>query len=259
MTFAVWGYATTPIASMRRFGRVQLTKGMRAGRHTSQTIRVASTQSASAAKSAETNALNAFMKRHPFFCGVAIACTKAAAADIITQTTVEGALWEDIDWRRVGLFFAWGFAYQGVCTYYLYVKGFPLLFPGVAKFCNLPFRAKLKDRAGLITLSKQVFLDVGVINPVLFWPVYYGFKEYFFRPENDSRSYSQLFNDTFEKYKKTFWIDNLGMAGFWIPANYVIYALPLHLRLPVNHAVAFAWCGVLSFFVAQTRAKKTEV
>ena len=29
-----------------------------------------------------TNPVNAFMKKHPFFCGVAIACTKAAAADI---------------------------------------------------------------------------------------------------------------------------------------------------------------------------------
>ena len=177
---------------------------------------------------------------------------------MITQTTVEGASWSEIDWRRVGLFFAWGFAYQGVCTYYMYVKGFPLLFPGVAKFCNLPFRQKMKDKAGLITLTKQVFLDVGVINPVLFWPVYYVFKEYFFRPENDKRGYGQILGDTFEKYKKTFWVDNFGMAGFWIPANYIIYALPLHLRLPVNHGVAFVWCGLLSFYRGADDAKSEQ-
>ena len=194
------------------------------------------------------SSLNEFMKAYPFLVGCTVACTKAAAADMITQTTVEGARWEEVDWRRVGLFFAWGLAYQGVVTYYMYVKGFPLLFPGVAKFCNLPFAAKLKDRAGMITLTKQVFLDVAVINPVLFWPVYYGFKEFFFRPENDPRSYGEIVSDTAEKYKQTFWVDNFGMAAFWIPANYWIYALPLHLRLPVNHAVAFTWCGVLSFF-----------
>jgi hypothetical protein len=219
------------------------------------TARICSTVSRSAEKS--SNPVNAFMKENPMFCGVTVACTKAGGADLITQTTLEGNTWSEVDWRRVGLFFAWGFAYQGVVTYYMYVKGFPLLFPGVAKFCNLPFREKLKDTAGLITLTKQVFLDIAVINPVLFWPVYYGFKEYFFRPERDTREFGQIISDTFEKYKATFWVDNLGMAGFWAPANYVIYALPLHLRLPVNHSVAFVWCGLLSFFRGKNNSDET--
>jgi len=51
-----------------------------------------------------------------------------------------------------------------------------------------------------------------------------------------------------EKYKKTFFVDNGGMLGFWFPADIVIYSVPMHLRLHLTHAVSFGWTVVLSIF-----------
>ena len=35
---------------------------------------------------------------------------------------------------------------------------------------------------------------------------------------------------------------------FWVPANLLIFSVPIHLRLPVNHVVSLAWCCILSFW-----------
>ena len=51
------------------------------------------------------------------------------------------------------------------------------LFPGMAKFANAPFREKIKDRQGLINLSKQVALDNFAHYTFIYFPVFYVFKE----------------------------------------------------------------------------------
>eukprot|EP01043_Picozoa_sp_COSAG02_P050617 COSAG02_NODE_5223_length_4527_cov_35.869919_4_plen_157_part_01 len=55
------------------------------------------------------NPNGAFYERHPVLIAVFVATIKTAAADIIVQTQIEGC--ESVDWRRVGLFTAFGACY----------------------------------------------------------------------------------------------------------------------------------------------------
>eukprot|EP00947_MAST-08B_sp_MAST-8B-sp1_P001062 g1062.t1 len=171
-------------------------------------------------------------------------------ADLLVQTKIEGKEWHEIDWRRNFVFLTFGFGYLGLGMYAAYVKGFGRLFgPRMAEFCAKPVREKLKDAAGLRMLATQVFLDVAVLNPIFYWPCYYSFKALCFADASDPRSAATIVADTvFREYPKTMFEDNAGMGLFWIPANAVIYAVPLHYRLPLNHTVSLAWCCVLSIW-----------
>ena len=56
--------------------------------------------------------------------------------------------WHEIDWSRNLVFTLFGAVYLGGVQYAMYVEGFKRLFPAMERFCNLSFRAKLKDREG---------------------------------------------------------------------------------------------------------------
>eukprot|EP00041_Stephanoeca_diplocostata_P037881 m.1454979 g.1454979 ORF g.1454979 m.1454979 type:complete len:176 (-) comp25119_c0_seq37:2393-2920(-) len=100
----------------------------------------------------------------------------------------------------------------------------------------------------LLQLSKQVFADILIIQPFMFWPTYYTFKEFCFSPPSDTRKPGAIVVDALQKARMHSFADNVGMGAFWIPANYYIYALPMYLRLPVNHGVSFLWCCILSLW-----------
>lgn len=59
-------------------------------------------------------------------------------------------------------------------------------------------------------------------------------------------SSGQMLGDVAVRYKSSFITDNFAMAFFWVPANFVIYAVPIHLRLPLNHVISAAWSFILS-------------
>ena len=62
------------------------------------------------------------------------------------------------------------------------------------------------------------------------------------------RSFSSICSAGLQKCRQNFWEDNLGMCAFWGPADIVIYSVPLWLRMPLNHAISFAWVSVVSFW-----------
>ena len=113
---------------------------------------------------------------NPIKLGVGVATIKTQAADLLTQTALEGKRWSDIDWKRNGLFTVFGFAYQGCFQYYLYVTLFSRWFAGAARFANQPFAAKLTDTAGQVDVLKQVLFDT-MVHPLWFFPMYYTLKE----------------------------------------------------------------------------------
>ena len=51
----------------------------------------------------------------------------------------------------------------------------------------MPYRAKLRDRAGLRALAAQVGLDLAVLNPLVYWPTFYCFQALCFRGRQDGR------------------------------------------------------------------------
>ena len=42
------------------------------------------------------------------------------------------------------------------------------------------------------------------------------------------------------------------MCGFWFPIDLIIYSVPIHLRLPLNHGASLAWTGIVSIFRGAT-------
>jgi hypothetical protein len=162
------------------------------------------------------------------------------------QTAIEGKRWDEIDWRRNLVFVSFGCGILGIVLYGVYVVGFRRIFNNIDVFGRKSFRDKLADRPGMITLTKQVFTDVLLIGPFLYWPAFYCMKSACFRKEGDSRSVGELCWAGLRRYKATFVVDNFGMSVFWIPANFVIYALPTPLRMPLTNFVSLVWCIILS-------------
>ena len=62
--------------------------------------------------------LAAFARSHPFFVGASAATLKAATADCMIQTCVEGR--SEIDVKRVAVFTTFCFGFTGCWQYYLY-------------------------------------------------------------------------------------------------------------------------------------------
>ena len=185
------------------------------------------------------------MERHPLGTAIIISTVKTSIADLIVQTQIEGRT--TVDWRRNALFAAFGCVYLGWGMHRLYCITFPRLFPGVGRFCELPLRQKLRDRAGLAALLKQNALDLFVVNPLLYYPCFYSFKAVFFG-DDEALLPARVRTALLDHYPDTFLEDNFGMGFFWAPANLIIFSVPMHLRIPVCTAFSLGWCCILSFF-----------
>jgi hypothetical protein len=182
--------------------------------------------------------------RHPFLSQLVVATTKTSIADIIVQKQVEKR--ETIDWRRNLVFTSFGFGFLGFVGYGIYVKACSRLFPAMGKFCNQTLREKLGNRAGLTALFQMIALDFVFIQPVIYWPVLYVFQESI-QTQSENTSALDVVKNAMAKVKANFWEDNLGMCAFWLPMDLIIYSAPLHLRMPLNHAISFIWVSVVSF------------
>ena len=159
----------------------------------------------------------------------------------------------------------------------VYVEGFKRLFPAMERFCALPIRAKLKDRVGMKQLFQQIGLDFVLIQPALYWPCFYIFKEYLQGESSSvetaankapsaasvsvgvvaakedvggtaSEDEAGLVRRALRRYSETIVEDNVGMCGFWLPMDLIIYSAPIHLRLILNHGTSFFWTAIVSFF-----------
>jgi len=172
---------------------------------------------------------------------------KTSVADLIVQKA-EGK--EKIDWQRNGAFTAFGFAYLGIIQWFIYVTVFTRLCPNAIRFSNLPWAEKLKDRAGQIDLVKQTALDNFVHYTFCYFPVFYVIKECINTVAADkppsANSEDPLVARALKKYWKNAVQDNLYMWSLWVPFDLIIYAVPIWMRLPLNHGISLAWTMILS-------------
>jgi hypothetical protein len=63
-----------------------------------------------------------FAKKNPFAFQLIIATGKTMAADLMAQTVAEGKKFDEIDWKRNGIFIVFGFAYLGGFQYWLMIN-----------------------------------------------------------------------------------------------------------------------------------------
>ena len=179
-------------------------------------------------------------RSHPLIFGCVLSSVKTGAADLVTQTQLEGKAFPyDIDWRRTAIFGCWGFGYLGGVQYFLYTFTFPRLFPSAVRFIQKPLLEKLQDRHGLLTLAKQVGLDQFVHHPFVLFPCFYVVKEMI---EGGSVM------NAFQKYKKNIQRDCMISWAVWIPAFTVNFSVcPLFLRVPFVAVVSFGFTMYFSF------------
>lgn len=208
----------------------------------------AATKSESSAQSANSKATEdaskSFAERNPFYFQLGVATAKTSAADIMVQVIVDRKKWNEIDWKRNGIFVFFGFAYLGCFQYWLMVNKFSKWFPTRQRFAQLSMSEKLKDTAGMLDAAKMVAFDVFVHLPLIYFPAYYTCKEIV-----TGTSWNPLdwVKDGCTKYWNNMDEDCLAMIKLWGPADCIQFSMPIHISMPFRHMVSFFWTAYVSF------------
>jgi hypothetical protein len=185
------------------------------------------------------------MGRYPKTFGIGIATVKTAVADMLIQKYIEKR--ENLDWKRVGFFGMFGFAYLGVFQYWMYVTLFARFFKNAESFSKLTFRQKLTNGPGLIDLGKQIVVDCFIHAPLIFFPSYYIAKESIQGKGNMLTDPAGVVSTAMGKYYNNCVEDWFAMWKIWVPGDAFVFALPLFARLPANHTISFIYVCLLSY------------
>jgi len=201
--------------------------------------------------------ITTFPLRRPRHFNVILATCKTWSADAIVQfgERRRGHTWV-FDWSRSLSFAMFGFLYIGLVQWFLYVSILTAIFPDAATFANAQWEVKLQDQVGLWDIAGQVFVDNLIFQAMIYFPVFYtvkmllqgGLVNVF--SEFPSRLMTGL-----SKYRENVWADNLASIAIWVPADVVIFACPMYLRMPLEHCVSFGW----TMFISSTRGGGEKV
>jgi len=189
-----------------------------------------------------TARLATYPKTNPFNFNLLVATAKTSAADLVTQTTVERK--SEIDWRRNASFAVFGCLYLGGFQYWLQVNMFRRWFAGMDRFTKLSLGEKLRDGPGLRTALKQIGFDCFIHLPFMYYPTFYIVKQ---AVQGEPMPPDRVVATGLAKYVANFVPDQTAMLSVWFPADFVIFSVPLWLRLPTRHVVSFGWTAYLSF------------
>jgi len=203
-----------------------------------------------------------FPERRPRIFNVGMATAKTWLADFIVQigeSHVAGRGWT-FDWKRSTAFACFGFFYVGIVQWFLYVTIFTAICPNAISFANEPWADKMHDRTGQMDLVKQVCYDNFLLETMIYFPVFYVIREVVNGNGGgegcgkEGKEGLQLPRRTFGhavhagvmKYAQNFKQDNLASWAVWVPADVVVYAVPMFMRMPLDHLVSFGWTMLLS-------------
>lgn len=183
------------------------------------------------------SALARLARTHPFKFGMAFSSFKTTFCDFMVQKYVEKR--EEVDFRRLGFFFAFGLGYLGGVQYSIYVPIFGRLFPGAAGFAAKPIAEKMADVAGQRAVVAQVFLDQFVHHPIIYFPTFYACKEIL---AGGSAS------DGLRKYATNWSEDCVALWKLWIPVMAVNFSvMPMWGRIPVVATASLLWTCIISY------------
>jgi len=196
------------------------------------------------AKDAATTKQQNFAERNPFLFQLGVATAKTSAADIMVQVVVDRKSFNEIDYKRNGIFVFFGFAYLGGFQYWLMVNKFSKWFPTRQRFATLSLSEKLKDTAGMIDAIKMVAFDVCIHLPMIYFPAYYTCKEVV---TGTSWNPIDWVKDGCTKYWNNKDEDLLAMIKLWGPSDCIQFSMPLYMSMPFRHMVSFFWTAYVSF------------
>jgi hypothetical protein len=196
------------------------------------------------AEAATKGGITSFPRDHPFAFQLIVATTKTSVADLLCQVVAERKSWNEIDWKRNGIFVVFGFGYLGCFQYYLMVQKFGQWFPTMQRFAKLPLAEKFKDTAGMLDAMKMVLFDVTIHLPIMYFPTYYTVKEFV---GGSSWNPAMWVKDGVTKYSNNLKEDLTAMIQLWGPSDCIQFILPVHIRMPFRHLVSFFWTAYVSF------------
>ena len=171
---------------------------------------------------------------------VILATLNPTVADLITQKNIEGR--KEIDFRRTATFATFGALYLGGAQWFVHVVMYRRMFPTMDRFAKASFKEKLRDKAGMVGAAKQAATDIFFHLPFMYFPVFYTVKESL---QGTGGGLSWM-REGFKAYRQNFWADAKVAALVWGPADCIIFAVPMWLRLPSRHVVSFGWNAYLS-------------
>ena len=184
------------------------------------------------------------LRSAPISLSLATATAKTAAADALTQRCIEGR--PAIDTRRTALFTVFGFYYLGGFQYWLYVRCFARWFPSAKRFGeHATIADRCRDAVGLRELAAQTFLGNFVHIPLVFFPCFYVTQELITNGAAPQPQHAPVAT-ALRRYRDNAWDDLRSAWAIWVPGHAIFFAVPLWLRLPLNHAMSFAFVCVLS-------------
>jgi len=188
-----------------------------------------------------------FPERRPRTFNLIVATLKTWMADIVVQFGEQFKKPQPaIDWKRSGAFALFGFFYEGLTAWFLYVTIFSGACPNAIRFANRPWAEKLTDHAGQFDLLKQVFADNFIVEIILYFPIFYIIKEMVRTEGSASNRCVNAVKNGLSSYARNFKEDNLASMAVWIPGDFFIFSVPMFMRLPLGHALSFMWTMVLS-------------
>jgi len=195
--------------------------------------------------------ITTFPRRQPFATALITGTVKTTLADVIVQLA---EMKPHYDFWRTCVFTVFGFLFQGVFLWNVYIRVFMWLCPRAEQFGNLGWEAKLADVPGQVDLVKQVCLDVFVVIPFFFFPTFHIVKELVQgspNQEDDDDSGGRgkprrVVARALARYRRVGPGDVSKFWMIWIPVDIVIYSCPVWMRLPLNHLVSFLSTSLLS-------------
>mgnify|MGYP000871669743 CR=1 FL=1 len=183
------------------------------------------------------SALRTLPMRRPFIFGVGLAGTKNGLCDILVQMTVEEK--EMVDWTRTSVFVTFGLLFNGAWQYALFVKMMPRVCPNAVSFVAKPWRAKLKDTAGMKAVGVQCLIENGINNPLIYFPLFYTVQEYLAGGD---------WRNGISKYKQNAAEDLPAIWALWVPAQLFNFAFsPMWFRVPFVASVSAIWTSYVSY------------
>merc|ERR1712232_535988 len=156
----------------------------------------------------------------------------------------EGKNFNEIDWRRNGIFLVFGAFYLGGFQYWIMVNKYRQWFPTMDAFGKLSLAEKLKHKAGMIDAGKMVLFDVFVHLPWMYFPSYYTCKEFVFGSSWNPVDWVKVGCSNYYGNMKE---DLAAMVKLWGPSDCIQFTLPLHIRMPFRHMVSFFWTSYVSY------------
>jgi len=184
--------------------------------------------------------LFAFMERRPLPFGIGLCFLKGTACDFLVQRYVETQ--RSLSYKRMLVFGTFSAVFCGMWQYALFVKLMPRLCPGAEMFVSKPFHEKVRDGAGLRNLAKQVFIENGFNNGLLYFPIFYSVQTAL-----EKGSIVKGVHEAPRKYLANAHTDVPDIWKVWVPVQAFNFAFsPLWLRVPLTACVSAFWTGYVS-------------